>query len=493
MPMRFWEIIPGALAWVTLLGFLFLSWQLPEAVVFIIILYDLYWLLKIIYLFSHLRPAFVKMRDNMKVDWLKKLKSEKPDEWGKIYHLIILPMFKEPYDVVYKSVSNIAGANYPKDRFVVVLATEEKGGEESRETAAKIEREFGETFKKFLVTIHPAGIPGELQGKGSNESWAANEVREKIIDPSGISYDDIITSVFDIDTRSGPEYFGILTHVFLNAPNPQRSSYQPIPIYLNNIHEVPFIARMMGFSSTFWQLMQEARPEQLVTFSSHSMPWRALSEVGFWEKDLVSEDSRIFFQCLAHYNGDWRCEPVFYPIYMDAVAGEDFWTVVKNLYKQQRRWAWGAENLARLAADFSKNKETPGSVKRFWFRVLFDGFYSWSTSSFVIFFFGWLPNVLGNEAFRSSVLSYNLPRITGWMLNLGSVGILASAFLSIIILQPTMKGRKRRHYLYHILQWVLTPVVFIIFSALPALDAQTRLMLSGRFRLGFWNTPKPRA
>lgn len=59
---RFWEIIPGALAWITLLGFFFLSWRLPAAVVFIIILYDLYWLLKVIYLFSHLRPAFVKMR-----------------------------------------------------------------------------------------------------------------------------------------------------------------------------------------------------------------------------------------------------------------------------------------------------------------------------------------------------------------------------------------------------------------------------------------------
>ena len=70
--------------------------------------------------------------------------------------------------------------------------------------------------------------------------------------------------------------------------------------------------------------MQESRPEQLVSFSSHSMSLKALVEVGFWETDIVSEDSRIFFQCLSHYKGDWRAEPLLYPVYMDAVIGENF-------------------------------------------------------------------------------------------------------------------------------------------------------------------------
>ncbi len=490
---RFWEIIPGALAWTTLIGFFLLSWKLPAVVVFIIILYDLYWLLKVVYLFSHLRPSFMKMRGNMKIDWLQKIKEEKAGAWENIRHLVIFPVANEPYDVVRSAFLNVLEANYPKEKFFMVLAMEERRGEESRKIAERIEKEFGGSFGKFLATFHPADLPEEMIGKGSNEVWAAKEAKKNIIDPSGIRYESVIASVFDIDTRTGPDYFGILTHTFLSAPHPQRSSYQPIPIYTNNIHEAPFFARLIGFSSTFWQIMQEARPEQLVSFSSHSIPWKALTEVGFWETDLVSEDSRIFFQCLAYYKGDWRAEPIFYPIYLDAVTGKNVFTAVKNLYKQQRRWAWGAENLARLAQDFSADKSIPKKVRRFWFLVLFDGFYSWSTSSFIIFFFGWMPNVLGSDVFHTSVLSYNLPRITGWMLNLGSMGVLASAFLSIVILAPTMKGLKKREYLVHILQWVLTPVVFIFFSALPALDAQTRLMLSGRFRLGFWNTPKEKA
>ncbi|TSA44548.1 glycosyltransferase family 2 protein [bacterium] len=487
---RLWEIIPGALAWATLLGFVFLSWQLPAAVVVIVLLYDLYWFLKLIYLFFHLRSSFMKMRANLKLDWLIKLKSEKPGVWGKIRHLVIFPMLHESHEVVRESFLSLAQANYPKEKFFVVLATEENGGEDDQKTAAMIKEEFGGLFGNFLVTVHPAGRLNELPGKGSNEAWAGREAREKIIDPSGIPYEDILVSVFDIDTKTEPNYFGILTHTFLNSLHSQHSSYQPIPIYMNNIHEAPFFARLVGFSSTFWQLMQEARPEQLVTFSSHSMPWKALTEVGFWETDLVSEDSRIFFQCLVHYKGDWRAEPILYPVYMDAVTGKTLWSASKNLYKQQRRWAWGAENLSRLAGDFFVNKEIPGRVKRFWLWILFDGFYSWSTSSFIIFLFGWLPNILGNEAFRTSVLSYNLPRLTGWILNLSSVGILASAFLSIVILQPKMKGFKKRYYVFYLLQWVLTPFTFLVFSAIPALDAQTRLLLSGRFRLGFWKTPK---
>ena len=80
---RFWEIIPGALAWLTLLGLTFLSWRAPVAVVIFILLYDLYWLLKLIYLFFHLRLSFTKMKANLKIDWLARLKKDNPENWEK--------------------------------------------------------------------------------------------------------------------------------------------------------------------------------------------------------------------------------------------------------------------------------------------------------------------------------------------------------------------------------------------------------------------------
>jgi hypothetical protein len=238
--------------------------------------------------------------------------------------------------------------------------------------------------------------------------------------------------------------------------------------------------------------MQQARPEQLVTFSSHSMPLKALIEVGYWHTNIVSEDSRIFFQCLEHFDGDWRVVPLLYPIYMDAVSGSTTWEAVKNLYKQQRRWAWGIENVSYVFRMFMKNKVLPLRKKLFWGATLIDGFHSWATSSFIIFFFGVLPNVLGDVAFRSTVASYNLPKLSGIIVNLSVFGIVTSAVLSIMLLPPKRETKMPRfgEYAYYLAQWFLIPVTFILFSAIPALEAQTRMMLGGKYKLGFWVTPK---
>lgn len=488
---RFFEILPGAAVWFVLLFLFLLSQREPTAVAIFIMLYDLYWFLKIVYLLFPLRYSFLKMKENLKTNWLLKLKQEEGSRWEDVYHLVIFPMYHESYNLVRQSFLALLQTNYPKDKFLVVLAIEERGGRADRETALKIEDEFGDSFRLFLKTVHPASIPGELAGKGSNETWAAREASRAIAEKLKIPDENILVSVFDIDTRAGEDYFAILAYKFLKSERRNRSSFQPIPLFINNIRQAPILARITAFSATFWQFMQQARSEKLVTFSSHSMPLSALKEVGFWETDLVSEDSRIFFQCLNRYNGDWRAEPLFYPVYMDAVSGKGFFDSLKNLYKQQRRWAWGVENIPRFLNDVVKNGLFPLRKKIFWFLTSFSGYFSWASSSFIIFLFGWLPIFVGGHRFRETVISYSLPKITGILLNLSLIGVIVSAFLSVVLMAPRLRGLRRRDYVLYVLQWFLMPIVMVFFSSLPAIEAQTRLMLGGRFRLGFWKTPKP--
>lgn len=104
-------------------------------------------------------------------------------DWRDIYHLILLPMYKEPYVVVKETFESLLAAHYPKDKFIVVLALEERGGDDARETGERIKREYGDKFFKFLLTTHPKDLSGEIPGKSSNQSWAAKEVKEKVIDP----------------------------------------------------------------------------------------------------------------------------------------------------------------------------------------------------------------------------------------------------------------------------------------------------------------------
>jgi len=494
---RLLEILPGFLAWLTLALLIIFSKFAPVFTAIFIIAFDIYWLIKTVYLSVHMRSSFNRMRAQIKQNWLEKLPglvSDAPElrraGWENLYHLVILPMYNEPLSLVRESFVGLQNANYPLDKLIVVLALEGRAGEQAQETAREIEKEFGNQFFKFLVTTHPANIAGELAGKGSNETWAAREVKQKIIDPLTIPYERVVVSVFDIDTVVHRDFFACLTWHYVTSPRPLHSSFQPIPIFTNNIWEAPAFARVFAFSTTFWQMIQQARPEQLVTFSSQSISFKALVDVDFWQVNVVSEDSRIFWQCLLYYDGDWRTVPMYFPVYMDANVAPTFWQTIKNQYKQIQRWHYGIENNPYFLFGFLKNKAIPFKTKWSLSFTMIEKAHSSSTNALVIFLLGWLPLILGGTAFSSSILAYNLPRITSTIMNLAMIGLITSAAISIFLLPPRPVHYGRYRVVWMALQWILFPINFIFFGTVPALDAQTRLML-GKY-MGFWVTPKER-
>jgi hypothetical protein len=275
----------------------------------------------------------------------------------------------------------------------------------------------------------------------------------------------------------------------LTAKNPQKSSYQPIPVYNNNIWDAPSFSRVISTSGTFWQMMQQERPEQLITYSSHSMPFKILEEVGY-PSNLVSDDSRIFWKSYFYYNGDFKVIPLHYPVSMDTVMAKTLVRTIVNQYRQQRRWSWGAENIPYLIFGFLKNKKISLFEKLRHTYIILEGFWSWATAALLIFFLGWLPLFLGGEKFNITLLSYNLPRLTSVLMTVAMIGMLISAAISLLLLPPRPKNYSKLKNLSMIFQWLLLPVTLIFFGAFPALDAQTRLMLNKP--LGFWVTEKTR-
>jgi hypothetical protein len=91
------------------------------------------------------------------------------------------------------------------------------------------------------------------------------------------------------------------------------------------------------------------------------------------------------------------------------------------------------------------------------------------------------------------VIVQNTPFVLEWLMGLAMLGILVSALFSFLLLPPRPKHQPRRKWIIMALQWLLLPITLIIFGSCPAIDAQTRLMLGGKYRLGFWVTPKERA
>ncbi|MFA4998712.1 MAG: glycosyltransferase family 2 protein [Candidatus Paceibacterota bacterium] len=484
---RIFEIFPGALSWLTIFLAILLSWLKPVWMSFFIICFVIYWMFRAIYFSFHLHASYKRMKVNEKIDWIDKLNQLKGKNWRDIYQLVVLPMYREPLEIVRESFNSLSASDWPKDQMIVVLSCEEEG---AVETAKKIEAEFGDRFFKFLLVFHPKNLSGEIAGKGANETWGARKAKELIVDPFKIPYENIIFSSFDIDSCVFPKYFSCLGYYYLTVTKPTRCSFQPIPLFINNVWQAPPISRIFSFSASFWEMMCQEREEKMLTFSSHSMSFKALIDVDFRQVNVVSDDSRIFWQCLLRYDGDYRVVPLYYPISMDANVAQTFLKTMKNVYLQQRRWAYGAGDIPYFFFGFLKNKKIALSKKLSLGFNIVESCWSWATVSILIFLLGFLPIILGGDAFRQTLLSYKLPIFTRNILTVGMIGLIGSAFFSILLLPPKPPELGKRKYLILILEWFLLPFIMIFFTSMPALEAQTRWML-GKY-LGFWPTPKIR-
>jgi cellulose synthase/poly-beta-1,6-N-acetylglucosamine synthase-like glycosyltransferase len=218
------------------------------------------------------------------------------------------------------------------------------------------------------------------------------------------------------------------------------------------------------------------------------MPFQALVDVGFWQNDIVTEDSRICLQCFQHYDGDYEVTPMYIPVSMDVVLGKSIWETMKSQYVQQRRWAYGVENFPYMAWNFIPNTRMPLAKKLRYMWNQTEGVYSWATAPILILILGRLPLWLLNNAERQTALALNTPYILEILMRISLIGIIVAAFLGSTLLPKRPSDVPIRRILYMVLQWPLLIVSMIVFGAIPATDAQTRLML-GRY-LGFDVTRK---
>lgn len=518
---RVFEIAPGALSWSTLIGLSVLAVTTPFWIAVFIIAFDVYILIRGVYMAIHLVYAYVRLRRSQGIDWLERCRGvagnlqryraatttalahaqergQRQTVWqhrqllhhldelirerrpvlspDQVHHLVVLPTYNESLAVLKTSLASLRAARYPLDHLHIVVGFEERAGERARRRAAALRQAFNHTFGTFLVTLHPDSLPGERRVKSANATWAVQALERRLVQKN-ITVRQVIVSNFDSDTQVSPDYFGHLTYAFITHPDRYHVSYQPLPIYHNNLWDAPAFSRIIATGSTFWQMIESTRPERLVTFSSHSMTLQALKDVGYWQRDIVSEDSRIFWQCLLYYDGRYRTEPLYTTVSMDAALADTWWQTFINQYKQKRRWGWGIENFPYLMAGFLQNWRIPLRTKLIYSLRTLEGHYSWATASIIVAGLGWLPIFFGGPQFQTTVLSYNLPYVARTIMTVAMVGLLVSTVLSLLLLPAKPARYSRWRYIPMSLQWALFPLIVTILSSFPALDAETRLML----------------
>jgi hypothetical protein len=176
-------------------------------------------------------------------------------------------------------------------------------------------------------------------------------------------------------------------------------------------------------------------------------------------------------------DGKVTVEPLFLPIMADAAEATGVWHTYANQYEQVKRWAWGVSDTPYVVSRWVMADTIP-----FWektirvLRVLEDHFL-WPVNWFAITIGALLPPLL-NKDFSRTIIGKTLPQVTSGILTLCLLALLVMIVLNNR-LRPRREGRRIPLItpLFEALEFVTLPVVGLFFSAIPGIDAHTRLML----------------
>jgi hypothetical protein len=184
---------------------------------------------------------------------------------------------------------------------------------------------------------------------------------------------------------------------------------------------------------------------------------------------------------------------MYTPIYQDAVLAEDFTSTMKEQYLQKKRWSWGVSDIPYVMEHTFNNHKIPFFDRWANALILWESHLSWSTTSLILASSAWVP-VVFDQRFQTDILAYSFPYVYTRFVMIAWIGMITTLVISTL-LAPPRRGKKPFSRI--ILDWIMTPIVMpissIIFSSLPALESQTRLMTGkylGVFRVTVKSTKR---
>ena len=474
---RLFEILPGLLTWILILLPFALALISPVAFTIYMIIYVTYWLVKTFFMSYRLVWGFLSYRRDRKVNWFAKLEElPKEADWQKYYHLIMVPTYKEGLEILESSILSVINSNYPKDKIIYVLAIEERDKERALEYSRQIEKKYGSKVGHFETIMHPMNIPGEVVGKGGNITYAGRQIL-KYIEAKKIAPENVIVTSMDVDHLLDKNYLADLTYKFATDLDPLHKSFQPLPMFFNNIWDVPMINRLVAMGSSFWQLIVNTRPSRLRNFSAHAQSLQALIQTDFWSVETIVEDGHQYWRSYYRFNGCYEVVPLYTPIYQDAVLADDFISTMKEQYLQKRRWSWGVSDIPYVMEHTFKDKKIPFFDRWANALILWEAHLSWATTSVILATSAWIPIVF-NHQFQTNILAYSFRGLYINLLIVAWLGMIITLIISTLLV-PRRRGRTP--VLRIMLDWIMTPFIMpisnIFFSSVPALESQTRLMI----------------
>ncbi len=464
----------------------------PRAWVFIATVFLCYLIMRVVVtlLFALIGDARISVWE--RTDWAAEEHEPGPAGFAPsdVWHLVLVPTYREPEAVLRRTLDGLAAQHKASERLMVVLAMEEcEPG--VRLKADRLEAAYREAFAHFAVSMHPAGLPGEISGKSANMLWATRAAKEAVsllgVDPARTT----VTSC-DADSVIHPLYFAAVSRLFAHDDRRHARFWQAPLLYYNNIWRVPVPVRFTTWVTHATQMAELAFPGYVpLPISTYTLSFCLAEECGWWDPTVISEDWHVFLQCEVRRDGDVGMTSVFLPTRADAAEGKGFWSGIRTRSRQVMRHAYGAEDAGYLIGELITGRciRSPRMLARAG-QVLHD--HVLRVASWFLVVSAYLLSVRGHPVYASAQRSVgSLPAIAvalGMLFVCGG-GALAAILLLELRREPPPPGYPATLLLAELTtMWFLLPVTGLVLGMAPALHAQTKLML--RRPLFFEVTPK---
>jgi hypothetical protein len=469
--LRIGEIIVPFLTWFIILLPIWLSPFHPAVVAYLILAFDLHFFyqsLRTAYQASMGYKAILAMQH---VPFFKKVQ-ELP-EAQQVKHFIIIPNYKEPLYKLESTIQSIIDNDYPYKTFNLVLAFEKREDEATTKAEILIQK-FKDYFLDIIPTYHVLA-PHEVPGKASNQTSAARQI-DQYCQNKGYNPEEVVITICDADSHMPVNYFSYLTHEFVKDQERKYHFYwAPVLLYAN-FWQLPFFVRMQATLSSIMRLAFISYKEHLIHISTYSTNLWLLKQVDFWDVDIIPEDWHIYYQAFFKFGEKVRTMPLYTIISGDAVYSGGMLKTFLNRYDQEKRWAWGVTDVAYAWKHMFITPHIRLSVKlrKIWF--LAETHLLWPISFFILTLSASIPPLV-NPVFKRTVLGFLLPQLSGLILTLSTAMLIIYIYLDIKLRQKVKIETKLTSLPFLLIQWYLLPIVSFVLSALPALEAHTRLLL----------------
>ncbi len=266
------------------------------------------------------------------------------EEKNRIRHLVAISCYKEPLELIKRSVDTLAKQS-EVNSISMIISFEERTPD-VHDKCQILQTYYAQAgFRDLIFTIHPYGLPNEIPGKCSNANYALRTAIEQLQLNENENADHILITTCDADSQFHRHYIAALTYQYIKDKYPALTIiYQPPLFYNWNLDSLSFFTRITGLiRSTL--MLGALIPFSINTMSIFSFSL-SLAKAGNFIHPAYQMDDII---CLIRWMGvtgrRLSIHMVSVPVLSGPTCGRTIEYEFMEWARQARRWTIGAAEV----------------------------------------------------------------------------------------------------------------------------------------------------